>query len=50
MVLFLNNFEIIFFFNICRLRLIDIKFTREGVKNSIGKVRIEVEERFKDIK
>lgn len=33
-----------------RSRLTDIKSTREGVKNSIGKARIEVEERFKDIK
>lgn len=50
MVLFLNDFETILFSNTCRSRLTDIKSTREGVKNSISKARIEVEERFKDIK
>ena len=39
-----------FFPNACRSRLTDIKSTREGVKNSIGKARTEVEERFKEIK
>ena len=39
-----------FFPNACRSRLTDIKSTREGVKNSIGKARTEVEETFKEIK
>ena len=48
----INHFRdyFVLFLHTCRSRLTDIKSTREGVKDSIGKARTEVEEKFKEIK